>query len=347
MTLLTQFARGAGCGCKIAPKLLHEILQSHTPGITDKNLLVGNEYNDDAAVYSLDDNNCLISTTDFFTPIVNDAYQFGQVSAANAISDIYAMGGRPILALAILGWPIEKLPAKLANEVLEGARNICNKAGIVLAGGHSIDNAEPIFGLSVNGLVSKNNLKQNNTAREGDLIFITKPLGVGILTTAEKREVLQPGHSGLAVAQMIQLNSIGMLLGAKTYVTALTDITGFGLAGHLIEMCEGATLSAEIFWSHIPLITDLSCYLKNRILPDASFRNWNSYGSKIGFDKTVPVTDAFNILPDPQTSGGLMIAVSENAVNEMQGFLKEQGFENFTEPIGRFLAPANKTVFVR
>jgi selenide,water dikinase len=347
MTNLTEYAHGAGCGCKIAPKVLHEILQNQTTSITTAKLLVGNNTNDDAAVYELDDNNCIISTTDFFTPIVNDAFQFGQVAAANAISDVYAMGGKPILALAILGWPIEKLPASLANKVLEGARNICDQAGISLAGGHSIDSAEPIFGLSVNGLVAKKNIKQNNTAQAGDYLFLTKPIGVGILATAEKRNQLLADHIGLAVTQMIALNKIGHELGDKQWVTAITDVTGFGLAGHLIEMCEGSELNAELYWSKIPLITDLSYYLINKILPDATFRNWNSYGAKISFDKAVPIMDAFNILPDPQTSGGLLIAVAETHLNEMQILLQENGLKNFIEPIGRFVVGGEKVLHVK
>jgi selenide, water dikinase len=344
---LTQFAHGAGCGCKIAPKVLHEILHNQTSEHnTDAKLLVGNNTNDDAAVYELDEENCIISTTDFFTPIVNDAYSFGQIAATNAISDVYAMGGKPIMALAILGWPIEKLPAELANKVIEGARNICTKAGIVLAGGHSIDSPEPIFGLSVNGLVAKKNIKKNNTAQVGDYLFITKPIGVGILATAEKRDQLQTEHIGIAVQQMTQLNSIGAILGNQKYVTALTDVTGFGLAGHLVEMCEGANISAELYWNKIPLITDLSYYLKNRILPDATFRNWNSYGTKIGFDKGVPVMDAFNILPDPQTSGGLLIAINENHLTEIVIILKENGLENYLEPIGRFTEKKEKVIQV-
>jgi selenide, water dikinase len=346
MTLLTEYAHGAGCGCKIAPKVLHEILQNQTTIIGDSKLLVGNNTNDDAAVYELDETNCIISTTDFFTPIVNDAFQFGQIAAANAISDVYAMGGRPIMALAILGWPVEKLSTELANKVIEGARSICAEAGIMLAGGHSIDSPEPIFGLSVNGLVAKKNIKQNNTAQEGDALFMTKPIGVGILATAEKKAQLQEGHEGLAVTQMKTLNKIGAVLGEKDWVTAMTDVTGFGLAGHLIEICEGAGFSAELYWNKIPQITDLSYYLKNRILPDATFRNWNSYGTKIGFDKAVPVMDAFNILPDPQTSGGLLIAVKANAVAQMQELLIENQLENFIAPIGQMKPKGEKVIQV-
>lgn len=335
---LTAYSKGAGCGCKITPKALKEILQHQTSVVdNDPNLIVGNSTNDDAAVYALDDENCIISTTDFFTPIVNDAYLFGQVAAANAISDVYAMGGKPILALAILGWPIEKLPAELANKVIEGARSICNKAGIALAGGHSIDSQEPIFGLSVNGLVKKTNIKQNNTAQLGDYIFITKPIGTGILTTAEKKEELLEEHSNIAANVMTSLNSIGIALGKIIEVTAMTDVTGFGLAGHLIEMCEGAKLSAEIYWNKIPMITDLSYYIKKGIRPDATSRNWNSYGTSILIEKKVPIMEAFTLLPDPQTSGGLLISVKENYVTTFKLFLAANNLEKFMEPIGKFI----------
>jgi selenide,water dikinase len=347
MIKLTEYSKGAGCGCKIAPNQLQEILVTTTTSLIDKKLLVGNSTNDDAAVYALDETNCIITTTDFFTPIVNDAFQFGQVAAANAISDVYAMGGKPIVATAILGWPVEKLPTTLANKVLEGARNICTKAGIILAGGHSIDSQEPIFGLNVNGLVKKENIKQNNTAQIGDYLFLTKPIGIGILTTAEKKQQLLDEHIGTAVVQMTSLNKIGTLLGEKKYVTAMTDITGFGLAGHLIEMCEGAGLSAELYWDKIPKVSNIEHYIKAGIRPDATSRNWNSYGKKLQIEKTVPMMDAFTLLPDPQTSGGLLIAVAENSIGEMQFFLQENNLENYIKPIGRILEQKEKTILVK
>jgi selenide, water dikinase len=334
---LTEYAHGAGCGCKIAPQVLSEILQSDIEMPDDDRLLVGNSSRDDAAVYRLDNRQCLISTTDFFTPIVNNAFDFGRIAAANAISDVYAMGGNPLLALAVLGWPVDKLPAALANEVIRGAKAICKEAGIPLAGGHSIDNPEPVFGLSVSGLVTEANLKRNHTASAGDLLFLTKPIGVGILATAEKRNVLLPEHEGVAVRQMIQLNQLGALLGEQPWVTALTDVTGFGLAGHLLEMC-GEALCAELYWSKIPFIENLSHYLKNRIIPDATYRNWNGYGSKIGFDKTVPVMDAFTLLPDPQTNGGLLIAVQPSHAGDMQALLRARGLAAYAEPVGIFTA---------
>lgn len=345
--LLTEYAHGAGCGCKIAPDKLQEILQNQTGSEQYPNLLVGNNSADDAAVYQTDaGGNCIISTTDFFTPIVDDAFDFGRVAACNALSDVYAMGGTPLMALAILGWPIEKLPTQLANRVIEGARAICAEAGIPLAGGHSIDSTEPIFGLAVTGMAKKGQIKQNNTVKEGNLLFLTKPMGTGMLTTAAKRKALLPEHQGLALAEMIKLNRIGEELGKQPWVTALTDVTGFGLAGHLTEMCGENAFSAEIYWKKLPFIADLSHYIKNRILPDATFRNWNSYGKNIGFGAGVPVMDAFNLLPDPQTSGGLLVAVEENAAGGMVQLLKERGI-SYTEPIGKIVVRGEKTIVVQ
>ncbi len=342
---LTQYSRGAGCGCKISPQVLEEILHSQFT-FPEKKLLIGNSSNDDAAVYDLGDGNALISTTDFFMPIVDDAFDFGQIASANAISDIYAMGGKPILAIALLGWPVEKLPASLAKEVMEGARRICAKAGIALAGGHSIDSAEPFFGLSVNGLVSVNNLKKNNTANEGDLIFLTKPLGVGILSTAQKRNVLQEEDLKDLIGQLTTLNSVGEDLGKINGVSAMTDVTGFGLAGHLIEMAEGSNLSAELRYSRLCIHENVKGYLAKRIVPDATYRNWNSYSKKITFGKGVNVMEAFSILPDPQTNGGLLIAANPDSVDEIMEVFKAHGLEKFSEPIGKFIGKNEKIIYV-
>ena len=343
---LTQFSHGAGCGCKIAPAVLEQILQSSLSTITDKNLIVGNSSKDDAAVYDLGNGMAMISTTDFFMPIVDDAFSFGQIASANAISDVYAMGGKPLLAIAILGWPVAKLPATVAQQVLDGARTICNEAGITLAGGHSIDSPEPFFGLAVNGMVQIQHLKQNNTAQEGNVLLLTKPIGVGVLSTAEKRDVLKEEHKGLAATQMKQLNSIGELLGKLDAVTAMTDVTGFGLLGHLIEMCEGAGLSAELSYQQIPFIAAAKEYLAQRIVPDATYRNWNSYSAKVGFGEGVNVMEAFNLLPDPQTNGGLLIAVKENQLAEVQQLLASNNLEAFTQPIGRLVHKAEKVIQV-
>lgn len=342
---LTHYSRGAGCGCKIAPSILEEILHSQFT-FPDQNLLVGNNSKDDAAVYDLGDGNALVSTTDFFMPIVDDAFDFGQIAAANAISDIYAMGAKPILAIALLGWPVEKLPASLAKEVLEGARKICAKAGIALAGGHSIDSAEPFFGLSVNGIVAIENLKKNNTANEGDLLFLTKPIGVGILSTAQKRNVLKEEHLCILIQQLTSLNSIGEVMGKIKGVSAMTDTTGFGLAGHLIEMAEGSGLSVNLNYSQLSIPGNVKEYLSQRIMPDATYRNWNSYSEKISFEKGLNVMEAFSILPDPQTNGGLLIAVNPNAVEEVQEVLNQNGLEKFAEPIGKFIARDEKIIHV-
>jgi selenide,water dikinase len=344
---LTQYSHGAGCGCKIAPQVLEEMLKTDISMPVDKNLLVGNSSKDDAAVYDLGNGMAMISTTDFFTPIVDDAFDFGRIAAANAISDVYAMGGKPILAIAILGWPVEKLPASLAQRVLEGGREICAAAGIPLAGGHSIDSPEPIFGLSVNGLVDISHLKKNNTAKEGDLLFLTKQLGTGILSTAQKRGLLKEEHRTGMIERMIKLNSLGELLGKISGVNAMTDITGFGLLGHLIEMAEGSGLSAQVIYSALPVGEGVKEYLGQRIIPDATYRNWNSYSTKTGFEKGVNVMEAFNLLPDPQTNGGLLIAVNEGSTEEVKALLTANGLAEFTTSIGKMVAQTNKIILVQ
>ena len=344
---LTQFSHGAGCGCKIAPAVLEEILHSELPFVTDGRLLVGNTSKDDAAVYDMGDGTAIISTTDFFTPIVDDAFDFGRIASANAISDVYAMGGKPLIAVAILGWPVEKLPSDLARKVLDGSRTICAQAGIPLAGGHSIDSPEPIFGLAVTGTINIPHLKKNNTAKEGDLLFLTKPLGVGILSTAQKRGVLKEEHLASLINQLVQLNSVGEALGKMPGVTAMTDVTGFGLSGHLIEMAEGSNLSAEIYYSRIPIHENVREYLAQRMIPDATYRNWNSYSKQISFDKGVNVMEAFSILPDPQTNGGLLIAADPAYVEEVQKVLTAHELNNFSHPIGVFKISEEKRIMVK
>lgn len=344
---LTQYSHGAGCGCKISPKVLDEILKTNLSIPDNKNLLVGNSSKDDAAVYDLENGIALISTTDFFMPIVDDAFDFGRIAAANSISDVYAMGGKPLLAIAVLGWPVEKLPVELAQKVIEGGRTICKEAGIPLAGGHSIDSPEPIFGLAATGIVNKENLKKNNTAEEGDLIFLTKPLGVGILSTAQKRELLKEEYLQLMVKQMTALNKIGEELGKIKGVTAMTDVTGFGLLGHLIEMAEGSRLSAEIFYNKIPVVDGVKDFIKRRIFPDATTRNWNSYHDKVRFEKGVDVMEAFTLLPDPQTNGGLLFSAKENVKAEVIALLGKFGLKNFIEPIGKFISKGEKMIEVK
>lgn len=340
---LTQFAHGAGCGCKIAPQILKEILQSSIVQ-PSKNILVGNNSNDDAAVYDLENGTALISTTDFFMPIVDDAFDFGRIAAANAISDVYAMGGKPILALAILGWPIQKLPATLAQKVIAGAKIICAEAGISLAGGHTIDALEPMFGLSVNGLIETINLKKNNTAQEGDVLFLTKPIGVGVLSTAQKRGVLKQEDKTTLISQLTQLNKLGEKLGKIKGVTAMTDVTGFGLLGHLIEMSQGCNLTALINYSCVPKIENITYYLSQNTIPDATFRNWNAYSNLTEISPEVNVMEAFNLLPDPQTNGGLLFSVNPNHIEEIKSLLKENNLEPFTIPIGKMISKTDKAV---
>lgn len=257
------------------------------------------------------------------------------------------MGGMPLMAIAILGWPVDKLPAEEAQKVLEGGREVCKQAGIPLAGGHTIDSADPIFGLAVTGSVTTKNLKRNNTAQEGDLLFLTKPVGVGILSTALKRGLLKDEHYSILIDQMTSLNKIGADLGKMESVHAMTDVTGFGLLGHLIEMAEGSNLSVELNYSAIPKIEFLEEYLKQKTIPDATFRNWNSYSSKVQFDKSVNVMEAFNLLPDPQTNGGVLIAISENKMEELKDFFNQNNFSEFLKPIGRMIKKKEKIVFVQ
>ena len=340
--LLTHYSHGAGCGCKIAPKVLDEILKTNLALPNNDKLLVGNSSKDDAAVYDIGNGMALISTTDFFMPIVDDAFDFGRIAAANSISDVYAMGGKPILAIAILGWPVEKLSSELAQRVVEGGRTICKEAGIPLAGGHSIDSPEPIFGLAVTGIIPIENLKRNNTAQGSDLLFLTKPLGVGILSTAQKRGLLKEEHLKVMIQQMTSLNKVGEVLGKIKGVTAMTDVTGFGLLGHLIEMAEGSGLSAEIYYDKIPVAEGVKEYIAQRISPDATTRNWSSYSDKVKFEKGVNVMEAFTLLPDPQTNGGLLISVKENAVDEVKNILG-----GMIEPIGKMVVANEKRVWVK
>ncbi len=343
---LTQYSHGAGCGCKIAPAVLEQILKGQTTTINDAKLLVGNASKDDAAVYYLENGTALISTTDFFMPIVDDSYDFGRIAAANAISDVYAMGGKPLVAIAILGWPVEKLPAELAQQLIAGGRATCDAAGIPLAGGHSIDSTEPMFGLAVTGIVPIENLKQNNTAKEGDVLFLTKPLGVGILSTAQKRGVLTPELQALMTEQMSALNNIGEALGKIKGVHAMTDVTGFGLLGHLIEMADGSGLGAEVYYNKLQILDGAKEYLAQRIVPDATFRNWNSYSAQVGFETGVDVMQAFSILPDPQTNGGLLISVAPESVDEVTALFEANGLGSFIEPIGKMTAKGDKTIKV-
>lgn len=339
---LTQYSHGAGCGCKIAPHVLEEILKSSLSIAPDEKLIVGNSTKDDAAVYDIGNGQGLISTTDFFMPIVDDAVDFGKIASANAISDVYAMGGKPLMAIAILGWPINKLTPELAQQVIDGARSICAEAGIPLAGGHSIDSPEPIFGLAVTGIVELKNLKRNDTAKEGDLLYLTKKIGVGILSTAEKKNLLLEEHIGVAAAQMKALNKLGEKFGKLDYVSALTDVTGFGLLGHLIEMAEGAKLSIELTYSNVPLIDGLNHYISQMCVPDNSFRNWSGYDPKVS-----GITgDSLLTLCDPQTNGGLLIAVDPKQKESFEKLLKEEGLADYAKPIGVFQKAGEKRITI-
>jgi selenide,water dikinase len=344
---LTEYSHGAGCGCKISPKILDQILQSNFSMPDNANLIVGNHSKDDAAVYDLKNGTALISTTDFFMPIVDDPYNFGRIASANAISDVYAMGGYPILAIAILGWPINILEPSIAKLVIEGSKSICKEAGIPLAGGHSIDSKEPIFGLAVNGLVEIKNLKQNNTAKEGDILLLTKKIGVGILTTAEKKNLLKENELMLAAEQMMILNKVGTELGKINEVHAITDVTGFGLLGHLIEMAEGSGVSAEIKFEKVKLISEnLLSYIEMGSVPGGTNRNWGSYGHKVEFLDKEKKEEYKNILADPQTSGGLLISVSKQGLNQVIDIFNQYGLNYFTEPIGEIVKLKPKTVEV-
>jgi selenide,water dikinase len=320
---LTQFSHGAGCGCKISPKVLDTILKESSPALSDRRLLVGNESRDDAAVYDMKDGTAIISTTDFFMPVVDDPLTFGRIAATNAISDIYAMGGHPLMAIAILGWPVNKIDPQIAALVVEGGRLTCREAGIILAGGHSIDSPEPVFGLAVTGQVNIEHLKRNNRGKAGCRLYLTKPLGVGILTTAEKQGILKPEHATVAQESMMKLNLLGEQFGKIEGITAMTDVTGFGLLGHLSEMCLGSNLSAILEYNRIPRFPETSEYLDPGCFPGGTHRNWKSYGRNIRLKDM----NWRYLLADPQTSGGLLIAVEEDAVPEVEKLMGLHGIE--------------------
>ncbi|MCF8256092.1 MAG: selenide, water dikinase SelD [Flavobacteriales bacterium] len=338
---LTQFSHGGGCGCKISPSVLKDILGQGTDAGLFPDLMIGNSTSDDAAVMAIDGERAIISTTDFFMPIVDDPHDFGGIAAVNAISDIYAMGGKPLMAIAILGWPVAKLAPEIAAQVIAGAREACSRAGIPLAGGHSIDSPEPIFGLAVTGIADRHQIKANSTATEGCGLFLTKPLGVGIMATAGKRGLLGDDDRARLTAQMLTLNSIGERLGGMRSVMAITDVTGFGLLGHLIEMCEGSGLSAVIDYSKIPLIEGLQHYLDLSIYPDMTMRNFQSYGSKVS---TLTGPQLFTLC-DPQTSGGLLLAVEPAGREEVVSCCKEAGV--VLHPIGSMVRRGDRAVTVQ
>jgi len=333
---LTEYSHGAGCGCKISPAVLDIMLQTKLTQELDSALLVGNRSRDDAAVYDVGNGIGIISTTDFFMPIVDDPFTFGQIAATNAISDVYAMGGKPIMAIAIFGWPIDKLPPEIGQQVIEGGRKVCQDAGISLAGGHSIDAPEPIFGLAVTGTIKIDQLKPNNTAKAGDTLYLTKPLGIGILTTAQKKKKIQPEHIKLATDTMCQLNEIGTELATIQGVNAITDVTGFGLAGHLREVCEGSDLHAVLNFNKIPLLSHVNEYLDMGCSPGGARRNFDSFGHVLG-EMTQRQRD---ILCDPQTSGGLLVMVNKESEEEFLQLTQKKGLQ--LEAIGTLYSSNTK-----
>ncbi|TXS95206.1 selenide, water dikinase SelD [Parahaliea maris] len=318
---LTEYSHGAGCGCKISPKVLDSILASNLSLPDDNRLLVGNGSRDDAAAYDLGDGQVILSTTDFFMPIVDDPFDFGRIAATNAISDIYAMGGRPLMAVAILGWPVNVLGPDIARLVVDGGRQVCADAGISLAGGHSIDSPEPVFGLAVTGLVNKSRLQRNDSATAGCRLYLTKPLGIGILTTAQKQKKLQPEHTSLARDVMCTLNAVGAAVSDIEGVEAVTDVTGFGLMGHLLEVCEGSGVNAVLQESAIPVLEPVRAYIEAGCLPGGTGRNFEAYGHRLA-----PLSDNQRaLLCDPQTSGGLLIAVRPEQAPALEALLQQHG----------------------
>lgn len=330
---LTSLSHGGGCGCKIAPGVLAELLKGSLPSRQYADLLVGTDTSDDAAVYRLNDDQAVVATTDFFMPIVDDPFDFGRIAATNALSDIYAMGGRPLLALAIVGMPINTLSQQTIREILRGGEAVCERAGIPIAGGHSIDSVEPIYGLAVTGVVNPRKVKRNSSARSGDVLVLGKPLGVGIFSAAFKKELLDQAGYRAMIDVTTQLNVPGMELANLAGVHAMTDVTGFGLLGHLLEMCRGSGLAARISADQVPLLPGLLPLAQSGIATGASARNWQSYGKDVrlaaGLDATVKI-----ILTDPQTSGGLLVACDPDALLQVESIFERQGFGQ-AGPIGR------------
>ena len=322
---LTSLSHGGGCGCKIAPGVLSDILKTTTGMPLPPALLVGIETSDDAAVYQLNDEQALIATTDFFMPIVDDAFDFGRIAATNAISDVYAMGGTPIMALALVGMPINVLSTDTIGKILAGGASVCKAAGIPIAGGHTIDSVEPIYGLVALGLVHPKRVKRNADARAGDVLVLGKPLGVGILSAALKKEKLDAAGYQRMIATTTQLNTPGPALAALEGVHAITDVTGFGLAGHALEVARGSNTVVEIDWTQVPLIDGVETLAAAGMVTGASGRNWAGYGAQVQLPPDFgPVRQA--LLSDPQTSGGLLVSCAPEAVGEVLATFAAQGF---------------------
>ena len=335
---LTSFSHGGGCGCKIAPGVLSEILKNSTGFPVPKELMVGIETADDAAVYKLNDEQALIATTDFFMPIVDDPFDFGRIAATNAISDVYAMGGTPIMALALVGMPVNKLPLETIGQIIRGGESICAEAGIPIAGGHTIDSVEPIYGLVVLGLVHPSKVKRNADARAGDVLILGKPLGVGVLSAALKKDALDADGYAAMIENTTKLNKPGKALADMAGVHAMTDITGFGLLGHLLELARGAKLEAQLDMASIPLLPGVEQLARDGFFTGASGRNWDAYGSDVTlFDGIAPAQQA--LLTDPQTSGGLLVSVDPSSVDEVLALFAREGFGH-AAVVGRMEAGA-------
>jgi selenide, water dikinase len=322
---LTQFSHGGGCGCKIAPATLREIIGKAAPGVVPSQLLVGIETADDAAVYQLNDRQAIVATTDFFMPIVDDPYDFGAIAATNALSDVYAMGGTPLFALALVGMPIDRLPVDTIRRILEGGEAVCAKAGIPVAGGHTIDSVEPIYGLVAIGQVDPRRIKRNVGARPGDVLVLGKPLGVGIYSAALKKQVLDAEAYATLIASTTQLNTPGIALGRMEAVHALTDVTGFGLLGHLLEVCRGSGVGARIDFDQLPLLAGALDLARGGAITGASRRNMASYGAEVNGSERIDVAMRA-LLSDPQTSGGLLVACASDAVSEVMAVFRAEGF---------------------
>ena len=322
---LTQFSHGGGCGCKIAPGVLEQILARGAPGMVPKELLVGIETSDDAAVYRINDRQAIVATTDFFMPIVDDPFDFGAIAATNAISDVYAMGGQPLFALALVGMPVSQLPLDTIRKILEGGESVCARAGIPVAGGHTIDSVEPIYGLVAIGLVDPKNVKRNSGARPGDKLILGKPLGVGILSAALKKGKLDQAGYKAMIDSTTKLNTPGTKLGALESVHALTDVTGFGLLGHLVEIVKGSNAAARVDWKSIPLLPTSLDFAREGIATGASGRNWSGYGERIRLGAKLGDAEKA-LLTDPQTSGGLLVACDPAACDEVLAIFRDDGF---------------------
>ena len=323
---LTSFSHGGGCGCKIAPGVLQQIIAKAAPGALPKALLVGIETSDDAAVYQINDKQAIVATTDFFMPIVDDPYDFGAIAATNAISDVYAMGGTPLLALALVGMPVNDIPLATIRKILEGGEAVCAKAGIPVAGGHTIDSVEPIYGLVAIGLVDPANLKRNAGARPGDRLVLGKPIGVGVYSAALKKDKLSPGHYAAMIASATKLNTPGIALGKLASVHALTDVTGFGLLGHLLEICRGSRLGASVRFDQLPIIEEALAWAKEGTKTGATDRNWSGYGREVRLPAGAPDWQRA-LITDPQTSGGLLVACAAETEAQVMAEFRKHGFD--------------------